>query len=109
MSGWGADVMALACILGSAAVGGAVTMVALDRDGGDAAVRGVEVVVVDVDPAVRVRLDEARIRLDVARARAEAARVRVEATLEQDLQQRLEAELRRVEEELARLDGGWTR
>jgi len=96
--------MALACILGSAAVGGAVTMVALDRDGG-----GVEVVVVDVDPAVRVRLDEARIRLDVARARAEAARVRVEATLEQDLQQRLEAELRRVEEELARLDGGWTR
>lgn len=109
MSAWGTDVMALACILASAAVGGVVTIMALDRDGGDAAMRGVEVVVVDVDPAVRIRLDEASVRMELARARAEAARVRVEATLEKDLQQRLEAELRRVEEELARLDEGWKR
>jgi len=140
MSGMGTDVMALACILGSAAVGGTVTLAALDRGSDGAAVcvselheapvvalsqggngqtivvaprvrvhtqHGCEAMVVDVnvDPQVRVRLDEARLRMEEARVRMEEARLRVDAELGETLELRLQEELQRVERELARLEG----
>lgn len=153
MSAMGTDVMALACILGSAAVGGVVTLAALERDGGDETVcvsevhspapvvalshrgEGHAIVVVppldvhaphgcgaavmvdvDVEREVRIRLDEARARMDEARARAdearsrsESARAALEEALGRELELRLEKDLKRMQEELARLEGGRVR
>ncbi len=108
MRGLGTDVLAVACIVGGAAVGGGATLAAL-RDGAPqrcetqtiaiprVAVRvggGRDVVVrprvvrvehghgcatVVVGEDVNVRLDEARARVEVARMRVERAREQVDA------------------------------
>lgn len=104
MGNLGNDVMALACILASAAVGGVVTVAALDRDRG-AEVVHVRAVVVDVDRDVRILLDEARARMEEARARAEVMRALSDEALRRDLErdvQRLQRELARLEEETGR-------
>jgi hypothetical protein len=108
MSMMGTDVLAVACIVGGAAVSGGATLAALRRTpperctaeaivaphvmlrmggyGQDIVVRPRVVAVhgahgcaaVVVDSDVRVRMDEVRARVEEARARAEEARARAE-------------------------------
>ncbi len=108
MSVMGTDVLAVACIVGGAAVSGGATLAALQRAepvgcaaeavvaprvtvrmggvGQDVVVRPRVVMVhgvhacgaVVVDRDVRVRMDEVRARVEEARARAEGARARAE-------------------------------
>lgn len=128
MNVWGTDVMALACILGSAAVSGAATMAAFDGGDdsasvcvsgvshGDAAVvmslgEGAQTIV--VRPRVRIHAaqgceplvvdvgEATTIRLDEVRARVERARARSERA-----RARAEEVRARAEEARARVDAG---
>lgn len=132
MYGWNVDVVSVACILGGAALGGGMTVAALEAaQRGDAsrvvveAPRTAVVVRVEPDVAIRfdrvhVRMEDVQLRMEEARARMEEARVRVEearvrvaegearvdATLGRELEERLSQELKRLERELSRLDDG---
>lgn len=126
MNGMGTDVLALACIFGGAAVGGGVTMAALnqlDAPGCSAETLSVHTVVVGAHahggvftatPNVRVRgapgcgivvvhAGDVRVRFDEARVRA-----RVEEALAraEEARSRADEVRQRVEEEVTRLDAG---
>ena len=130
MNRLGTDVVALAAILGSGAVGGAVTLAALDRaeqpaaaECATASIMTAPRIVVEsghsghaivVAPRVRVRHagscagmvivdDMVQADLDYALADLEESRVKLERVFEQDFEQRLKEEMARLEEELARL------
>ena len=133
MYGIKTDVVALAAILGSAAVGGVVTLAALDRgqepevaDCVAASVMPAPRIVVEshaqhgdeaktivIAPKLHVRsthrcgvvvVDEmVRVELDRALAKLDESRVKLEQVYEQDLELRLNEEMARLEKELARL------
>jgi len=130
MNRLGTDVVALAAILGSGALGGAVTLAALDRaeqpamaDCATAPVITASRIVVEsghsghaivVAPRVRVRHaggcagmvivdDMVQEELDFALADLEESRVKLERVYEQDFEQRLKEEMAKLEEELSRL------
>jgi hypothetical protein len=140
MNGLGTDVMALACILGSAAAAGAATLVIVDRDRPVGAAHPCYVASVEARPTVVLSLDGERVagstrvivapkmrmrpysgcesmatagvelRMEEAARRMERARVEVERARERmDRLERsrseadVDAELRRLEERLARL------
>lgn len=92
MKAWGTDVTALACVLGGAVVSGVVTVAALERRA-------------DPEPTVcvvTVELGAARARSDVARALLEEAWSREIQILQEREALRMERELSRLREELAR-------
>lgn len=129
----GTDVVALAAILGSGAVGGAVTLAALER-GHEPAVadcvaasvmsaprivvetharHGDEAKTIVVAPRLRVRatgrcgvvvVDEmAQVELDRALAELDESRAKLEQVYQKDLERRLNEEMARLGKELARL------
>ena len=129
MNRLGTDVVALAAILGSGAVAGAVTLAALDR-GHESAVAGCVAasvmpaprIVVEsghgghaivITPSLHVRaadrcgavvVDEiVQADLDRALAELDESRVKLERVYERDLERRLNEEMARLEKELARL------
>jgi len=131
MNRLGSDVVALAAILGSGAIGGAVTMAAFDRGyeppvaecASATAVTAPRIVLesaharhaVIIAPRVRVHatkdcsahvvvVDE-RVQADLDRAMAELdeSRVKLERVYELQFESRLQEEMARLQEELARL------
>ncbi len=153
MNGLGTDLVAMACILGGAAVSGATTMalvdghaghadvacvgaavdvsprVAVSLDGGKSTVittprvwvrhdHDCRVVKVDVRRDVRVDMDQVRAQLEQARERLEQARTRVQRAAQDEdqaalgvgfseqIQKQIDAQVKRLDEELAKLDAG---
>jgi hypothetical protein len=129
----GTDVVALAAILGSGAVGGAVTLAAMDR-GHEAPVA--DCVAASVMPAPRILVEThrrdgdrastiviapklhvrashrcgvvvvdaaVRAELDEALSRVGETRLKLDRLYEQDLERRLNEEMARLEGELARM------
>jgi acetyl-CoA carboxylase alpha subunit len=129
MSRIGTDVVALAAILGSGAVAGAVTLAMVERSHQPAVA---DCVAASVMPAPRIVVESGHGRhsiviaprlhvratdrcgvvivdemiqedLDRALAELDESRVKLERVYEQDLERRLNEEMARLEEELARL------
>lgn len=118
VNGIGTDAMAVACILGSAALAGAVTVAAM-AGGKKDVVSAVE---------TRVRIEEARHRIEHSRIRIEESRTHLHRLdlreidlrelrlrdlepepalegLDRRIEAEIERELERLEEELSRLPG----